>query len=83
MTEAPPKKRNACVIVLGDIGRSPRMQYHAQSLLEENYHVDVIGYLETRPLEALTQHPCCRIHALTAVPSHRPAPKARAVLEAV
>lgn len=24
----PNSKRNVCVIVLGDIGRSPRMQYH-------------------------------------------------------
>lgn len=23
-------KRNVCVIVLGDIGHSPRMQYHVQ-----------------------------------------------------
>ncbi|XP_017113969.1 chitobiosyldiphosphodolichol beta-mannosyltransferase [Drosophila elegans] len=82
MTEVPPKKRNACVIVLGDIGRSPRMQYHAQSLLEENFNVDVIGYLETRPLEALTQHPRCRIHELTAVPVTNLTPKLRLLFKA-
>ncbi|XP_017102331.2 chitobiosyldiphosphodolichol beta-mannosyltransferase [Drosophila bipectinata] len=82
MTEVPPKKRHACVIVLGDIGRSPRMQYHAQSLLEDNYHVDVIGYLETRPLETLTQHPCCKIQELTPVPVTNLTPKLRLLFKA-
>ena len=36
--------RHACVVVLGDIGRSPRMCNHAMSLAEEGYHVDLIGY---------------------------------------
>lgn len=45
------KKKSACVIVLGDIGRSPRMQYHVKSLLEKNYHIDLIGNLETKPID--------------------------------
>jgi beta-1,4-mannosyltransferase len=32
------------VIVLGDLGRSPRMQYHCASLLETGHHVTAIGY---------------------------------------
>ena len=32
------------VIVLGDLGRSPRMQYHCQSLLEAGHNVTAIGY---------------------------------------
>jgi len=42
----PSKRRakHAVVMVLGDIGRSPRMQYHAQSLLEEGHFVTLIGY---------------------------------------
>lgn len=35
--------KRVCVVVLGDIGRSPRMQYHVKSLLSENFSVDVIG----------------------------------------
>ena len=35
------------VIVLGDIGRSPRMQYHALSLAKHGAHVDLIGYEES------------------------------------
>lgn len=42
-----PKDINVCVVVLGDIGRSPRMQYHAQSLLQKGYNVDIIGYTDS------------------------------------
>lgn len=33
------------VLVLGDIGRSPRMQYHALSLAKHGGHVQLIGHL--------------------------------------
>jgi hypothetical protein len=36
------------VVVLGDIGRSPRMQYHAMSIARRGCHVDLIGYLGER-----------------------------------
>lgn len=36
---------NVCVLVLGDIGRSPRMQYHALSLSKHGYNVTIIGFL--------------------------------------
>lgn len=32
------------IVVLGDIGRSPRMQYHALSIANHGGHVDLIGY---------------------------------------
>jgi hypothetical protein len=32
------------ILVLGDIGRSPRMQYHALSIARRGGHVDIIGY---------------------------------------
>lgn len=32
------------VLVLGDIGRSPRMQYHAMSIAKHGGRVDMIGY---------------------------------------
>ncbi len=48
MSRATPEKarhaKHAVVIVLGDIGRSPRMQYHALSLLEDGHFVTLIGY---------------------------------------
>ena len=33
------------VLVLGDIGRSPRMQYHALSMGKHGKVVDLVGYL--------------------------------------
>lgn len=36
---------NVCVLVLGDLGRSPRMQYHALSLSKHGYNVTFIGFL--------------------------------------
>jgi hypothetical protein len=33
------------VIVLGDVGRSPRMQYHANSLLQAGNLVSLVGYV--------------------------------------
>ncbi|KIH86365.1 beta-1,4-mannosyltransferase [Sporothrix brasiliensis 5110] len=44
------------VLVLGDVGRSPRMQYHALSIAQRG-HVQLIGYYESDLLEELDQHP--------------------------
>jgi beta-1,4-mannosyltransferase len=32
------------IVVLGDIGRSPRMMYHAQSFAENDFITDIVGY---------------------------------------
>ena len=37
-------KQGVCVVVLGDLGRSPRMQYHSLSLADAGFTVDVVGY---------------------------------------
>lgn len=57
-----------CIVVLGDIGRSPRMQYHARSLLEHGHAVDIVGYVETEPMRALCQDANAKIHRLAAFP---------------
>ncbi|KAL0271304.1 UNVERIFIED_CONTAM: hypothetical protein PYX00_008439 [Menopon gallinae] len=46
-------KGRICIVVVGDIGRSPRMQYHALSMLEEGYDVEIIGYQGSQPVEKL------------------------------
>ncbi|KAK2533494.1 Alg1 [Columba guinea] len=38
-----------CVAVLGDLGRSPRMQYHALSLARHGHDVALLGYVQSRP----------------------------------
>jgi len=39
------KETSVQVVVLGDIGRSPRMQYHALSLAKHGARVDFIGFM--------------------------------------
>ncbi|XP_068605502.1 chitobiosyldiphosphodolichol beta-mannosyltransferase [Brachionichthys hirsutus] len=53
--------RRVCVLVLGDIGRSPRMQYHALSLSEHGYHVTFVGFLESRPHQDVLSRETIRI----------------------
>jgi beta-1,4-mannosyltransferase len=47
------------VLVLGDIGRSPRMQYHALSIAKHGGTLDLIGYhgtLRGSPTPRFTRH---------------------------
>jgi len=39
------KAKRVHVVVLGDVGRSPRMQFHALSLANVGFQVCVFGYL--------------------------------------
>ncbi|PIO57932.1 hypothetical protein TELCIR_20647, partial [Teladorsagia circumcincta] len=44
------RRYTAAVVVLGDIGRSPRMCYHAYSLATQlDYNVNIVGYLDSTP----------------------------------
>lgn len=36
--------RHVVVVVLGDVGRSPRMQYHALSLAKHGFSVTLLGF---------------------------------------
>ena len=36
--------KRVAIVVLGDVGRSPRMQYHALSFAKAQVQVDLIGY---------------------------------------
>lgn len=60
--------KNICVVVLGDIGRSPRMQYHSLSLAEHGHKVDIVGYGDTQPLESLKAQPLLSYHYMTPYP---------------
>jgi beta-1,4-mannosyltransferase len=52
------------VVVLGDVGRSPRMQYHALALAVNDGDVDLVG-LEGAPVHAaLTAEPRLHTHRL-------------------
>ena len=52
------------VIVLGDLGRSPRMQYHAASLAAAGADVDLIGLEGAPPVPAVSTNPRIKCHRL-------------------
>lgn len=60
--------KNVCIIVLGDLGRSPRMQYHALSFAKEGFTVDIIGYPGSLPLREIRENPCIHIYYLYPFP---------------
>ncbi|KAI0549148.1 glycosyltransferase family 33 protein [Xylaria curta] len=56
------------ILVLGDIGRSPRMQYHALSIAKHGGIVHLIGYHESPPHPDLLTSPNVTIHPLALPP---------------
>jgi beta-1,4-mannosyltransferase len=52
------------VIVIGDLGRSPRMQYHAASLADAGSDVDLIGLDGAEVIPAVAANPRIHVHRL-------------------
>lgn len=57
------------VLVLGDIGRSPRVQYHVMSIAKHGGRVDLIGYQETPLHPDLLRYPKVSVRPLDPPPS--------------
>ncbi|KAL4070156.1 glycosyltransferase family 33 protein [Scleroderma yunnanense] len=53
----PPKPRTVAILVLGDIGRSPRMMYHTESFAQLGFKTFLIGYKGSKPASSLTSLP--------------------------
>ncbi|KAJ2809840.1 mannosyltransferase, partial [Coemansia sp. 'formosensis'] len=51
-----------------DIGRSPRMQYHALSLAKAGHSVDLVGYSGSTPMEGILASPSITIRHLRTPP---------------
>jgi beta-1,4-mannosyltransferase len=49
--------RSVAVLVLGDIGRSPRMMYHAESFANSGFDVYFVGYKGSKPIPSLAMLP--------------------------
>ncbi|KAG7158878.1 Chitobiosyldiphosphodolichol beta-mannosyltransferase-like, partial [Homarus americanus] len=43
------EREQVTVVVLGDLGHSPRMNYHALSLSEEGFEVNLVGFAGSKP----------------------------------
>ncbi|XP_061191292.1 chitobiosyldiphosphodolichol beta-mannosyltransferase-like isoform X1 [Saccostrea echinata] len=61
-------KNSVCIVVLGDIGRSPRMQYHASSFAAEGFSVDIVGYGGSTPHSIIKNSKRITLYELVEVP---------------
>ncbi|KAG0453002.1 hypothetical protein HPP92_025666 [Vanilla planifolia] len=62
------KRTRVAVVVLGDIGRSPRMQYHALSLAREaHFEVDIVAAGGSEPHTAVLMNEHIHIHEMASV----------------
>lgn len=61
-------EKRVYIVVLGDIGRSPRMQYHALSFLAEGFTVTLVGYGGSAPQHQLLSHRCVSLHYMLEPP---------------
>jgi beta-1,4-mannosyltransferase len=63
------RRQQFTVVVLGDWGRSPRMQYHALSLADQAHgHVHVVAYAGATPVGAVAGHKGITLWALPPPP---------------
>ncbi|WAQ97421.1 ALG1-like protein [Mya arenaria] len=62
-------RRSVCIVVLGDIGRSPRMQYHAISFLKSGFTVDMVGYSGSEVQAELKNNDNMTLHYMKELPS--------------
>lgn len=61
--------RSVAILVLGDIGRSPRMMYHAQSFAENDFVTYLIGYPGSRPISSLERLQKIKLRYLSELPT--------------
>ena len=57
------------IVVLGDIGRSPRMQYHALSMAKLGWAVELVGYQESNLYSEIHRTPTIKVVPLATPPS--------------
>ena len=61
-------RKRILIIVLGDVGRSPRMQYHALSFAKEGFAVDLVGFDHSPLVKELQDQSSVRIVSLNEPP---------------
>lgn len=64
-------RKKVTVVVLGDLGRSPRMLYHAQSLAKENFEVHLVGFAGSTLPKAIGDSNNITVHYLAPCPDFR------------
>lgn len=66
--------KTVSIFVLGDIGHSPRMCYHAMSFAKLGFAVNLCGYLETEPPEGINEDLNIDIFPIKALQNRRNLP---------
>uniref|UniRef100_A0A8I3ZYF4 Chitobiosyldiphosphodolichol beta-mannosyltransferase n=1 Tax=Callithrix jacchus TaxID=9483 RepID=A0A8I3ZYF4_CALJA len=61
--------QHVVAVVLGDVGRSPRMQYHVLSLAKHGFSVTLLGFCNSKPRDELLQNNRIQIVGLTELQS--------------
>ncbi|KAL8564973.1 hypothetical protein ACOMHN_003349 [Nucella lapillus] len=61
-------EKSVCIVVLGDIGRSPRMLYHALSLARSGFYVNIVGYEGSVPHKQIRENESIEINAIREAP---------------
>ncbi|GAA6043974.1 hypothetical protein JCM8097_003414 [Rhodosporidiobolus ruineniae] len=56
-SSSPSSTKSVALVVLGDIGRSPRMLYHASSFASYGYRTHIVAYRGSAPLKELADNP--------------------------
>ncbi|KAI0638810.1 mannosyltransferase [Trametes polyzona] len=65
-----PALRSVAILVLGDIGRSPRMMYHAESFATNKFLTYLVGYDGSKPIPSLLSMPRVKRLHLSEPPSY-------------
>lgn len=68
-----PDINEVVIVVLGDLGHSPRMTYHAKSFKKIGYHVNLCGYLESN-MPTFLSSPDISIHSIPVIQNKRNLP---------
>ncbi|KAI0005410.1 glycosyl transferases group 1-domain-containing protein [Russula compacta] len=63
-----PSLRSVAILVLGDVGRSPRMMYHAESFAKLHFDTFLVGYEGSKPVPSLLSLPHVRFLYLSQAP---------------
>lgn len=63
------RRGRIAVVVLGDFGHSPRMNYHALSLAKEGFEVDVVAYPGSQPRADILSNQQIHLHLMTEPPN--------------
>lgn len=67
-------KKSITIFVLGDLGHSPRMNYHAKSFAQLDYYVNLCGYIDTHPSNDIIDDANIEIHPIVSMQNRHKLP---------